>query len=30
LKPFEASAGSFIAMEGRLWHTSGANVTADQ
>lgn len=22
---FEASAGSFIAMDGRLWHTSGAN-----
>jgi ectoine hydroxylase-related dioxygenase (phytanoyl-CoA dioxygenase family) len=28
--PFEAPAGSFIAMEGRLWHTSGANVTADE
>jgi ectoine hydroxylase-related dioxygenase (phytanoyl-CoA dioxygenase family) len=27
--PFEAPAGSFIAMEGRLWHTSGANVTRD-
>jgi ectoine hydroxylase-related dioxygenase (phytanoyl-CoA dioxygenase family) len=24
---FEAPAGSIIAMEGRLWHTSGANVT---
>ena len=30
LRPFEAKAGSIIAMEGRLWHTSGANVTADQ
>jgi hypothetical protein len=28
--PFEAPAGSFIAMEGRLWHTSGNNVTADE
>ena len=25
--PFEAPAGSIIAMDGRLWHTSGANVT---
>ena len=25
-----ASAGSVVAMEGRLWHTSGANVTADE
>ncbi len=30
LRPFEAPAGSIIAMEGRMWHTSGANVTADQ
>src|SRR5262249_2655123 len=30
LKPFEAKAGDFVAMEGRLWHTSGANITADQ
>ena len=30
LRPFEAKAGSVIAMDGRLWHTSGANVTADQ
>ena len=30
LKPFEAKAGSIIAMDGRVWHTSGANVTADQ
>jgi len=28
--PFEASAGSVIVMEGRLWHTSGRNVTADE
>jgi ectoine hydroxylase-related dioxygenase (phytanoyl-CoA dioxygenase family) len=28
--PFEAPAGSFIAMEGRLWHTSGCNVTRDE
>jgi ectoine hydroxylase-related dioxygenase (phytanoyl-CoA dioxygenase family) len=28
--PFEAPAGSFIAMDGRLWHTSGRNVTADE
>jgi ectoine hydroxylase-related dioxygenase (phytanoyl-CoA dioxygenase family) len=27
---FEAPAGSFIVMEGRLWHTSGQNVTADE
>src|SRR6478735_4840911 len=27
--PFEASAGSIIALEGRMWHTSGRNVTAD-
>jgi hypothetical protein len=30
MRPFEASAGSIIAMEGRVWHTSGANVTADE
>lgn len=30
LRPFEAPAGSIIAMEGRLWHTSGANITEDQ
>jgi hypothetical protein len=29
LRPFEAKAGSIIAMDGRVWHTSGANVTAD-
>jgi fumagillin biosynthesis dioxygenase len=28
--PFEATAGSFIVMEGRLWHTSGKNVTHDE
>src|ERR1700722_17977819 len=25
LRPFEAKAGSFLVMEGRMWHTSGAN-----
>ena len=30
LRPFEAAAGSVLVMEGRLWHTSGANITADQ
>lgn len=30
MRAFEAPAGSVIAMEGRLWHTSGANVTADE
>jgi ectoine hydroxylase-related dioxygenase (phytanoyl-CoA dioxygenase family) len=28
--PFEAPAGSFVAMEGRLWHTSGCNRTDDE
>jgi ectoine hydroxylase-related dioxygenase (phytanoyl-CoA dioxygenase family) len=28
--PFEAKAGSVIVMEGRLWHTSGANITKDE
>jgi fumagillin biosynthesis dioxygenase len=28
-RPFEAGAGSVIVMDGRLWHTSGANVTED-
>lgn len=27
---FSAPAGSFIAMEGRLWHTSGQNITQDE
>ena len=30
LQSFEAKAGAIIAMEGRLWHTSGANITPDQ
>ena len=30
MQPFEAPAGSFIAMEGRVWHTSGANTTRDE
>ncbi len=30
MKPFEAPVGAAIAMDGRLWHTSGANVTADE
>lgn len=25
--PFEATAGSLIVMDGRIWHTSGRNVT---
>jgi ectoine hydroxylase-related dioxygenase (phytanoyl-CoA dioxygenase family) len=29
-RAFEAPAGSAILMEGRLWHTSGANVTRDE
>jgi len=28
--PLEARAGSIIVMEGRVWHTSGSNVTADE
>lgn len=28
--PFEAPAGSVILMDGRLWHTSGANTTPDR
>jgi hypothetical protein len=30
LRPFEAEAGSIIVMDGRIWHTSGPNVTADE
>ncbi|WP_338466132.1 phytanoyl-CoA dioxygenase family protein [Novosphingobium sp. ZN18A2] len=30
LRPFEAKAGSIIAMDGRVWHTSGANVTENE
>lgn len=29
-RPFEARAGSFVVMEGRMWHTSGRNVSADR
>jgi ectoine hydroxylase-related dioxygenase (phytanoyl-CoA dioxygenase family) len=28
--PFAAPAGSFIVMEGRVWHTSGSNITDDE
>jgi ectoine hydroxylase-related dioxygenase (phytanoyl-CoA dioxygenase family) len=30
LRAFEAKAGSVVVMEGRVWHTSGANITQDQ
>ncbi len=30
LQPFEAPAGAVIAMDGRVWHTSGENRTHDQ
>lgn len=30
LVPFSAPAGSIIAMDGRMWHTSGRNVTSSQ
>ncbi|KAH8682586.1 hypothetical protein BX600DRAFT_506168 [Xylariales sp. PMI_506] len=30
LVPFEAKAGDIIAMEGRVWHTSGSNVTENE
>lgn len=30
LKPFAARAGSIIVIDGRLWHTSGKNVTSDE
>ena len=30
MRPFEAEAGSIIAMDGRVWHTSGANITRDE
>jgi ectoine hydroxylase-related dioxygenase (phytanoyl-CoA dioxygenase family) len=29
-RPFEATAGSIIAMDGRVWHTSGENVTEEE
>lgn len=28
--PFEAKAGDLVLMEGRVWHTSGRNVSADR
>jgi ectoine hydroxylase-related dioxygenase (phytanoyl-CoA dioxygenase family) len=30
MRSFEAAAGSVILMDGRLWHTSGENTTADR
>ena len=30
MRPFEASAGSVIIMHGRMWHTSGENVSTDR
>lgn len=30
LVPFEAKAGDVILMDGRVWHTSGANITKDE
>ncbi len=30
MKHFVAPVGSFIVMDGRLWHTSGINVTKDE
>jgi len=30
LRPFEAKAGSIIAMDGRVWHTSGVNMTTNE
>jgi ectoine hydroxylase-related dioxygenase (phytanoyl-CoA dioxygenase family) len=30
MRPFEAKAGSIIVMEGRVWHTSGANITSNE
>ena len=30
MRPFEAPAGAIIAMDGRVWHTSGANITPDE
>ncbi len=29
-RPIEAPAGSMVAIDGRLWHTSGANTSADR
>ncbi|KAH7024878.1 phytanoyl-CoA dioxygenase family protein [Microdochium trichocladiopsis] len=30
LVPFEGEAGDIIVMDGRVWHTSGSNVTKDE
>jgi fumagillin biosynthesis dioxygenase len=30
LVPFEGKAGDIIVMDGRVWHTSGSNITKDQ
>jgi ectoine hydroxylase-related dioxygenase (phytanoyl-CoA dioxygenase family) len=30
LRPFEAKAGSIVLMNGRVWHTSGRNITKDK
>ncbi|KAL8672379.1 MAG: hypothetical protein Q9168_003152 [Polycauliona sp. 1 TL-2023] len=30
LVPFEADAGDVVVLDGRLWHTSGRNVTQDE
>ena len=30
MRPFEAGAGSVVFMHGRMWHTSGANTSADR
>jgi len=30
LVPFEADAGDIIVLDGRLWHTSGSNITKDE
>lgn len=30
LRAFDAKAGSIVAMDGRVWHTSGANITQDE
>lgn len=30
LVPFEAEAGDIVVLDGRLWHTSGQNVTKDE
>lgn len=30
MRSFVAKAGSFVAMDGRLWHSSGSNTSADR